>query len=158
MKQMLIQLEKQFEMKKKTNLPPKIDIDFVLKKNFIYHVENIKRLCISISCEQTIFELIHDQNNHAEHHRIYHVLMTTIFIFKFSRKFCQYIKHCSSCEFNQIKQYFIYEKLMLIKKSTISFRIIVMNFILTLSEKLNVMLTVTCKAFKRMALISEKST
>ena len=155
---MLTQLEKRLEMKKKTDSPPKTDIDFILKQDLIYHVENIKRLCISVSCEQAVFELAHDQNNHAERYWTYHVLMTTVFIYRFSRKFRQYIKHCSSYEFNQTKRHSTYGKLMFIKKSTILFCTIAMNFILTLLEELDAMLTVTCKASKHVALIPGKST
>lgn len=136
----------------------KSNIDFILKKNLIYYVGNIKRLCISILYEQTMFELAQNENTYAKHHQIYHNLKTTIFMFKFSRIFRVYIKHCSNCELNHIKRHFTYEKLMFIKKSIMSFRIITMNFILVLSKKLNVMLIMICKSFKRVTLIFEKFT
>lgn len=53
------------QIKKKSNKLTKIDIDFIINNNLIYYVTNIKRLCILIICEKIMFELVHDQNNHA---------------------------------------------------------------------------------------------
>ena len=45
-----------------------------------------------------------------------------------------YIEHYSSCQLNQIKRYKLYKELQLIHSFSISFNIIVMNFVVALSE------------------------
>ncbi len=133
------------------------NIEFSLKNDLIFHIKNEKkRLCISFSCERDIFKLAHDQNNHFDHHRVYFKLIDQIFILKLFRKIRLYIKHCSACELNQIKRHSTYEELTFMNDE-ISFRIIVMNFILALSKEMNVALTIICKAFKEITIISEKS-
>ena len=133
------------------------DIDFDKKNGLIYHIKNeFRRLCISVICEKKMFELIHNFNNHAGFHRTYHRLTNIIFMSKLSRKTRQYVKHCSICELNQIKKHAFYEKLMSMTVFTISFRIIAMNFIVTLSKKYDSMLTIICKTSKKMTIIFEK--
>jgi hypothetical protein len=68
-----------------------------------------------------------------------------------------YIKHCSACELNQTKRHLIYEELVLIFIEKISFKIIVMDFILALSGDMDAALTVICKISKRVTIISGKS-
>jgi hypothetical protein len=165
-------IKKEYQMKKKwtslmlmlenlnkrreKNLQEKIEIDFLLKNNLLFHVKDRKRFCISFNCESEIFELAHDKNNHFEHNKVYAKLVNHVYFSKLSRKIRQYIKHCSACELNQIKRHAIYDELMLIFFSTISFRILTMNFIATLSKKMNTTLIVTCKTFKRMTIIFDK--
>jgi hypothetical protein len=134
------------------------EIDFKLEDDLLYHVISRKRLCIFANCETEIFRLAHDQNNHVEHNKIYTTLAKQIYISKFSRKIRQYVKHCSICELNQIKRHAIYEKLIFIFFSQISFRILTMNFIMILSNQMNTALLITCKTFKRMTIISRKFT
>lgn len=132
---MLKKLKKRIQ-KKKTDTSVKTEIDFVLKKDFIYHIKNdVERLCIFQICEKAVFELTHDQNNHAGYNKTYHRLTDSVFIPKLSRKIRQYVKFCSICELNQTKKHAPYEKLVFIVKSTIFFRTIVMNFIVALSKK-----------------------
>ncbi len=134
-------------------------IDFALKNDLIFHIKNDKkRLCISFICETDIFELAHDQNNHSDHHRVYFKLIDQIYILKLFRKIRLYIKHCSICELNQTKRHSLYEELVSIFNEQISFQIIVMNFILALSENTNTAFIVICKASKRVTIISEKFT
>lgn len=149
---MLTKLKKRAQMK---NLSNKIEIDFTIKKNLIYHINEKRiKLCVPILCERTIFKLIHDHNNHAKHYRTYQRFVNSVYMSKMSRKTCQYIKHCSSCELNQTKKHATYEKLMFISVSTISFKIIAIDFVMTLSETYNLILTITCKFFKKISLIS----
>ena len=155
-KSMLKQLKKRVEKKTTSEKSSNIDIDFILKNDLIYHVKNNKRLCISASCKRAVFELTHDENNHAEYHRVYQQLIITIFMFKLSKKIRQYVKHCSSCQLNQTKRHAIYDELISITTSSISFRIIVMNFIMNLSENFDSILIIICKTSKRVSLIFEK--
>ena len=139
--------------------PGSTDIDFEIKDGLIYHIKNnCQRLCVPFNCEKAVFELTHDQNNHAEHHRAYQKLVDSVYMPKMSRKIRQYINHCPSCELNQTKRHATYEELMPIVTSTISFRTIAMNFIVTLPEQFDSVLTVTDKAFKRVNIIPGKST
>ena len=134
-------------------------INFIIKKDLIYHVKKIiHRLCIPKFCEKVIFEIAHDHNNHANYHRIYQRLINTIFISKLIRKVRLYVKHCSVCELNQTKKYAFYEKLIFITTSTILFQTIAMNFIVNLSKKFDSILTVTCKISKRIMTIFEMIT
>jgi hypothetical protein len=137
----------------------KFEIDFHLKNDLIYHLKNDKkRLCISSFCETDVFKLAHDQNNHFDHHHVYNKLIDHVYILKLFRKIRLYIKHCSVCELNQTKKHLIYEELLSISSEQISFKIIAMNFILTLSEEINTALIVICKASKRVLIISTKFT
>lgn len=68
---MLQQLFARFE-KKNFNKSSKIKIDFIMKNKLIYHILNVKRLCVLSICEKIIFELTYDQNNHANFHKTYH--------------------------------------------------------------------------------------
>ncbi len=132
------------------------EIDFSLEDDLIYHVKDKRRLCISFNCETEIFQLVHDQNNHFDHHRAYSKLIDQVYILKLSRKIRQYIKHCLACELNQTKRHSIYEELISIIVEQISFQIIVMNFILAFSKDMNTALIVICKVSKRITIISEK--
>jgi hypothetical protein len=134
-----------------------IEIDFKLNDDLLYHHKSKKRLCISANCELKIFDLTHDKSNHAKHHRTYVKLADQMYISKMSRKIRQYIKHCSTCERNQTKRHLTYEELVSMSEK-ISFKILTMNFIMTLSNEMNAALIVTCKAFKRIIIILEKFT
>lgn len=132
------------------------DSDFSIRDDFIYLMKDSKsRLCISENCEKKIFKAAHDQNFHVEHHRVYERLMKSVFISRMSRKLHFYIKHCSSCQLNQIKRHLSYEKLISIFSLALSFRKLIMNFIVTLSEVTNFVLTITCKTSKRLTIIFE---
>ena len=149
-------LKKRIEKKTTSEKSSNINIDFTLKNDFIYHVKNNKRFCISASCERAVFELTHDENNHAEYHRVYQQLIITIFMFKLSKKIRQYVKYYSSCQLNQTKRHAIYDELISITTSSISFRIITMNFIIDLSRNFNSILIIICKTSKRISLIFKK--
>jgi hypothetical protein len=149
---MLKKLKKRLQKEKSQE---KSDIDFQLKNDLIYYTRDKSRLCILATCEKKIFELAHDQNNHARHHRAYQKLIDIIYIPRLFRKIRLYIKHCSACELNQIKRHFSYEELILISTTFISFRTLTMNFIVTLSEDIDFVLTVICKTSRRLSIIFE---
>ena len=57
------------QIDKKSKKSNKIEIDFIIQNNLIYHVEDAeKRLCISLICEKIVFEIAHNQNNYANFH------------------------------------------------------------------------------------------
>ena len=148
---MLTSFQKRFIMKQ-IEKQMSIEIDFQLKKGLIYYKNN--RLCIPFSCERNVFEKMHDKNMHVDHHKNYEKLVKSIFIFRMSRKLRQYIKHCFSCELNQIKRHASYEELAPISTPTLSFRKITMNFILILSKEFNTVLIIFDKITRRKTLIS----
>ena len=134
-------------------------IIFRENNELIYHVKEKNRLCISTNCEKNVFELIHDWNNHVEHNRAYEKFVEFVYILKLNRKIKQYIKHCSACELNQIKKHAFYEKFVSIMTKMIFFKIIVIDFIVTLSRnESDSILTSICKIFKKISFIFEMIT
>jgi hypothetical protein len=152
----LIKMLKSLKKRREKNSHEKFEIDFLWKDELFFHKDR-KRLCIFANCETNVFKLAHDQNNHFEHNKIYIKLIDRVYISKLSRNIRQYIKHCSTCELNQIKRHLTYEELVSISKN-ISFQTLAMNFISTLSNNMNTALIVTCKAFKKITIILEKFT
>lgn len=103
--------------------------------------------------------MIHE-NSHLKFHKCYEILFFIYYIRNFSKTLKIYLKHCSKCQINEIKQHKSYETLQLIDSSSISFHTVTMNFILILSKikkKFNCVMSVTCKFFKKIILIFERS-
>ncbi len=137
------------------------EIEFERIKDLIYHLNRITsktRLCILRPLIKEIFHMTHDEQAHAEFHRAYVIITKTLYIRRLTHYLRQYIDYCSQCLLNQTKRHRSYETLISISFSKISFHIIIMNFVLTLSqskqEKFDIMLTVIDKFFKSKLLIS----
>ena len=107
----------------------RFDLRFKYRNDLIYFTaENDReRFCISISLKQKIFQLVHDQTHHDEFHKTYDRIVFFVYIYQLSKRFRTYIAHCSNCQLNQIKRYFIYDELTSIMTSSISFYTINMN-------------------------------
>ena len=104
------------------------NINFQLHDELIYHVKkNIFRLCISSNCEQNVFQLAHDDCFHAKHHRVYARLIEFVYVHKLFKKLITYIRHCSTCQLNQIKRHRSYEKLTPLFIFSIFFHTLIMN-------------------------------
>ena len=142
------------------------DIDFQLIDDLIYYVkdDNSSQLCIFVNFEQNVMKLIHDENSHVEHHRIYARIVKSVYIRHLFRKLIIYIRHCSFCQFNQIKRHQSYDELMSLSTSCQFFHTIVMNFILVLSRRVREIreydcaLTIICKFSRRLIIVSNKMT
>ena len=136
----------------------RIEVDFELNSNdFMYNISiEVKRLCISLTVKQKVYRLIHDDAAHADIHRCYNRLAEILYISRLSRKLRRYIKHCSNCQLSQTKRHRSYDELVFIKSLPYSFYIIVINFILDLSEKMNVIFTVIDKFSRRVFTIFGK--
>ena len=81
------------------------------------------------------------------------------FIYKNIYFLKQYINYCLECNVNHLKKHCSYSFLQLIFTSAIFFHILILNFILVLSDnEYNVILTVVDKFAKKITLISEKIT
>ena len=151
-------LETKFEMLFKKLRKFRIDIDFELSSNdLIFYIDfEYRRLYISNIMKFFFFKLIYNDNTYTSIHKYYNRLMKTLFISRLSRKIRRYIKYCSNCQLTQNKRYRLYEKLIIIVFSLYFFYIIIMNFILTLFEKLNIVLTIIDKFFRRIIFIIDK--
>ena len=135
-----------------------------IQKRFdILHIQNEKknRFCISIFMKQKIFRIVHDLSNHNNFHRIYDRLINFVYIRRFIKRLITYIEHCSKCQFNQIKRHFSYESFQSIITSTISFHIIIIDFIFEFSimnDDFDCVMTITNKFIKRIMILFDKFT
>ena len=132
-----------------------IDMNFVIRQELIYH-KNRQRLCIFKSFDKDIFNLTHDKNQHSEINRCYARISECLYISHLLRKLRQYVTHCFQCQLNQIKRHKSYEKLMLISSTSKSFHTISIDFVMTIFEDFDSLLTAFCKFFKRVMIISKK--
>ena len=137
--------------------------DFIFRSNdFITddHVYESRKLCISHSVVQNILELIHD-DEHFDYVKCFEQITFFWYIRKFFRYLRNYLKHCSNCQIYQIKKHVSYESLQFILTSTVSFHIITINFILTLSTFINdydTIMSIFCKFIKKITLVLDKFT
>lgn len=152
-----------------TSSPLKLDaayvasgINFQLIDDLIYHIkEGTARLCIPANCIQDIFQLAHDQNAHAGHHRAYARLVDLVYIRKLSRQLTTYIKHCPKCQLNQTTRHKPYGSLTPISSTSTPYYTISIDFILALPKQnhgFDAQMTVTDKCTRKHLLISGKST
>ena len=64
-----------------------IDVKFELKNNFIYNLTNKRRrLCISTFCEQKIFRMTHDENQHVDYYRCYQRIIDFLYVSRLFKK------------------------------------------------------------------------
>ena len=135
------------------------EIDFQLINDLFYHVKkNYFKFCIFQNCVQEVLKLVHDDNFHANYHRVY-ARLKIVYIRKLSRVLTLYIKHCSTCQLNQIKRHKSYEKLMSISSFHLFYHIIIIDFVLILSiqtHDFDCMLIVTNKIIRKHLLIQSK--
>ncbi len=141
------------------------DIEFERKNDLVYHLNRVTfkaRLCISKSLIQNIFKMTHDDLVHVEFHHAHIIIFEILYIRHFAHHLRQYIEYCSKCLLNQIKKHKSYDVLIFISSSKISFYIITMHFVLTLSQseqkKYDMILIVTNKFLKDKLLIWKQNT
>ena len=134
------------------------NINFALNENeIIYHIESdSRRSCISIFVKREIFRLAHDENHHFEVHRNYDEISSILYIFRLFRKIKKYIEHCSICQLTQTKRHKLYDELMSIISTSQFFHTIAIDFILVLSDELNIIMFVICKHSRKTSLIFDK--
>ena len=137
------------------------NINFQFIKNLIYHCRNENnRLCIFNNCVQTILQMIHDDCVYVEHHRTYVKLIDLIYIKRFFRQLITYLKHCFVCQFHQIKKHKFYEKLMSISTTSMSYDMIIIDFVIEFSiqfYEFDTMMFIIDKCIKKNILILKKS-
>ena len=103
--------------------------------------------------------MTYDDHYHAGFHQVYNSIIISLYIQNLLWCLKQYITHCLKCLHYQITRHVSYEALQLIIESSISFHIIITDFILELSRissDLDAMITIICKFFKKMKFISDK--
>ena len=125
------------------------------------HVYELRRLCISHSIIKNILQLTHNEKKHLDYVKCFERLTFSWYIRGLSRYLRNYLKHCSKCQMYQIKRHASYESMQPILTSTISFHIITINFILTLSTFINdfdIIMNVSNKFIKRVQTILNKKT
>ena len=92
--------------------------------------------------------------------KTYKIIINNYFFRKFIRRFHYYIYYYYECNINQIKCHAKYNSLIFIIESLILYYIIIINFILTLlkmTKKINVIISIICKFFKRIIFIFDKN-
>ena len=131
------------------------ELHFAYWNDLIYYIDDVNEyecLCISACLEKKIFELTHDQQHHSEFHCTYDWIFSSLFLWHLIRQLKRYIFYCSEYQVNQMKHYSLYGLLQFILMLSISFHIIIMNFVLALlltdSEQFNNFLIVTDKFTK----------
>lgn len=92
-----------------------------------------KRLCVSKYCTKNILNIAHE-NEHLEYVKTHDIITKFWYIQDLIKLLRKYIQHCSKCLTCQIKRHKFYESLQFIDSSLVSFYIIIMNFVLTLSH------------------------
>ena len=138
-------------------------IEFVLKDFQIYYAssETTSRLCIFWRLKKRIYALIHDNNHHCDFHRAYARIADSLYIRHLTKRFRKYIKYCKKCMKNQTMRHASYEKLKFINIMTLLFHIIIIDFIVSMSEisnEMNAILFTIDKFFKRISFVAEKIT
>ena len=143
-----------------------VNLSFTKDNELIYRIDSHKmlfisqRLCISASFVKIIIEIAHD-SNHSEFDRTYQIIVSFYYIKNLSSHIKNYLKHCSKCTINQTKRHKSYEVLQSILSLFVSFHIITIDFVLVMSlfhTDMNNVMTITCKFFKRIVIISNKDT
>ena len=135
-----------------------IDIAFELNDEFIYHLDERCRLCISALCDQKIFRIIYNNNQHLDKNRCYQRIINFFYLSRLFKKLRRYIEHCLACQLNQIKRYRFYNELIFIFSFFYLFYTLILNFIVDLLDAFNVLLIVIEKLSRRIIFIFDKTT
>ena len=105
-----------------------------------------------------MFSLTHS-SHHADFHWIYQRIIEIMYVRKLAFRLQKFINHCLKCQIYQIRWYQSYDEMISISFTNIFFHTITLDFILALLisiEKLNCLLIIINKFFKRLMLISNK--
>ena len=125
------------------------------------HVYESHRLCISQSAIQNILVVAHD-DSHSNYARCYDKIAISYYIRELFKYLKNFLKHCSKCQTYQTRRHKFYDSLQSIFTSNILFHIIIIDFILILSksrvDQFDCVMSISCKYFKRIVLVSDKST
>ena len=138
----------------------KNDLIFRSDQNIKSHDYQSRRLCISHSIIKNILNIAHNEDIHSEYARCYKTVSFNYYIRDLTKYLKNYLKHCSKCQVFQTKRHKSYDSLQPILISSISFYIIIIDFVLTLSlttKNWNCLMSIICKFIKRILLILNKT-
>ena len=137
-------------------------IRFKLRDGLIYYTsgDGRERLCIPEAMEGEVFNMAHDLANHGGFHRTYDRLSSSVYIRQLVKRLRNYIIHCPDCQVFQTVRHSPYGSLNPIVTPSIPFHTIAMDFVVELPsvDGFNVLLTMTCKFTKKIALEPGKDT
>ena len=122
------------------------------------HVYESCRLCISHFVVSNILRLTHD-DDHVDYVRCFEKISFFYYIRDLSRYLRDYLKHCSQCQIYQTRRHASYDSLQSILISSISFHIIIIDFIFVLSlsrQEFDTIMSIFCKFFKRDFVVFDK--
>ena len=120
-----------------------------------------RRLCIPYNMVGDVFRIAHDQHGYARFTRTYDRITASLCVYQLLRRLKQYIRYCQPCQRNQTRRHKPWGLLQPILTPGIPFYTISMDFILALplsNEKLDTVMSITCKFSKRIGLIPGKAT
>src|SRR5436189_1442497 len=103
--------------------------------------------------------MTHNDYYHVRFHQVYSCIIISLYIQNLSQCLKQYITHCSKCLYYQTARHASYEVLHSIIEFSISFHIVIVDFILELlkiSTDLDIMMMIICKFFKKIEFISDE--
>ena len=137
----------------------KNDLIFRSDQNIKNHDYQSHRLCIFHSIIKNILNVIH-KKIHSEFARCYDIISFIYYIRDLTKYLCDYFKYYSKCQIFQTRKHKSYNFLQSIFTSSISFYIIIINFVLTLfltTKSWNCLMLIICKFIKRILLIFDKT-
>ena len=137
-------------------------VRFRLKGELVYYIcgDGRDRLCIPETMEGEVFRMAHDLANHGGFHRTYDRLSNSVYIRQMVRRLRRYIAHCPDCQVFQTVRHSLYGSLNPVVTPSIPFHTIAMDFVIDLPmvDGFNVLLTMTCKFTRKVALEPGKDT
>ena len=116
-------------------------------------------MCLFFNLKAKIFHMTYNQITYANFYRYYQRIFETLYFHKLIKRLRIYIRKCHVCQLNKIKRYTLYDELIFIKTTSISFYTLIFDFILILSkcQKYDYMLIIICKFIKSVDLLFDKT-
>ena len=144
-----------------------IHFSFEKVNEFIYRKELcdetsflvLKKLCVLNSMIDEILEMIYNEKP-FDFDRTYERIVCSWYIRDLTDCFKKYLKNCFKCNINCTRRHKFFDNLQSILSSSILFHILIIDFILTLSNShidLNVLMSIICKFSKKIIVVFEKN-
>ena len=132
---------------------------YFMNENLVYYLNLINTwwwLCVFKALEKKIFKMTHDDHYYADFYWVYNSIVVSLYIQNLSQHLKQYITHCFKCLHYQNVRHMSYRALQSIVELSISFHIMIADFIFRLfktSSDLDAVMIIICKFFKKMKFI-----
>ena len=137
----------------------KNDLIFRFDQNIENHDYQSRRLCIFHSIIKNILNIVYN-NIHFGYARCYEIVLFNYYIRDLIRYLRNYLKYCFKYQMFQTRRHKLYDFLQSIFILSISFHIIIIDFVLTLflsSKEWDCLMSIICKFIKRILLIFDKT-